>query len=116
MGLESGVAAQALFGGRQRGRRLHQYRRPHERIFHQGPGQHGGEPTPLNKVYVIQEGKKTQIKDPRLPIQFKHGDHFIIMSGGGAGVGNPSERDPEKFWRTLRTNWCRFKWQRMFTR
>ena len=62
----------------------------------QGPGQHGGEPTPLNKVYVIQEGKKTQIKDPRLPIHFKHGDHFIIMSGGGAGVGNPSEREPEE--------------------
>ncbi len=62
----------------------------------QGPGQHGGEPTPLNKVYVIQDGKKTQVKDPRLPIQFKHGDHFIIMSGGGAGVGKPSERDPEE--------------------
>jgi N-methylhydantoinase B len=62
----------------------------------QGPGQHGGEPTPLNKVYVIQDGKKTQVKDPRLPIQFKHGDHFIIMSGGGAGVGKPSERDSEE--------------------
>jgi N-methylhydantoinase B len=61
-----------------------------------GPGQHGGEPTPFNKVYIIQEGKKTQVKDPRLPIQFKHGDHFIIMSGGGAGVGKPSERDPEE--------------------
>jgi N-methylhydantoinase B len=62
----------------------------------QGPGQHGGEPTPLNKVYVVQGGKKTQVKDPRLPIQFKHGDHFIIVSGGGAGVGKPSERDPEE--------------------
>ena len=62
----------------------------------QGPGQHGGEPTPFNKVYVIREGKETQIKDPRLPIHFKHGDHFIIMSGGGAGVGKPSERDPEE--------------------
>jgi N-methylhydantoinase B len=62
----------------------------------QGPGQHGGEPTPFNKVYVIREGKETQVKDPRLPIHFKHGDHFIIMSGGGAGVGNPSERDPEE--------------------
>jgi N-methylhydantoinase B len=62
----------------------------------QGPGQGGGEPTPLNKVYIIHEGKKTQIKDPRLPIHFKNGDHFLIMSGGGAGVGKPSERDPEE--------------------
>lgn len=62
----------------------------------QGPGQHGGEPTPLNKAYIIHEGEKTQIKDPRLPIHFKHGDHFLIASGGGAGVGDPAERDPEE--------------------
>jgi len=61
----------------------------------QGPGQHGGEPTPLNKAFIIHEGQKTQVKDPRLPIQFESGDHFLIESGGGAGVGNPEERDPE---------------------
>jgi N-methylhydantoinase B len=31
-----------------------------------------------------------------LPIQLKYGDHLIILSGGGAGVGRPSERDPEE--------------------
>lgn len=61
----------------------------------QGTGQHGGQPTPLNKVFVIHGGEKTLVKDPRLPIHFKHGDHFIISSGGGAGVGNPEEREPE---------------------
>ena len=60
-----------------------------------GLGQHGGQPTPFNKVYIIHDGVKTQVKDPRLPIHFKHGDHFLISSGGGAGVGNPEERDPE---------------------
>jgi N-methylhydantoinase B len=61
----------------------------------QGPGQQGGQPTPLNKVYIIRDGVRTQIKDPRQPIHFKHGDDFVIMSGG-AGVGNPAERDPEE--------------------
>jgi N-methylhydantoinase B len=62
----------------------------------QGPGQHGGQPTPLNKAFIIHDGVKTQVKDPRQPIHFKHSDHFLIMSGGGAGVGNPSERDPQE--------------------
>ncbi len=62
----------------------------------QGPGQHGGQPTPFNKVFIIHDGAKTQVKDPRQPIYFKHGDHFLIMSGGGAGVGNPAERDPQE--------------------
>ncbi|MBN2058864.1 MAG: hydantoinase B/oxoprolinase family protein [Deltaproteobacteria bacterium] len=61
----------------------------------QGPGQHGGEPTPFNRAYIVHEGIKNQVKDPRLPVHFKHGDHFIIESGGGAGVGNPDERDPD---------------------
>jgi N-methylhydantoinase B len=62
----------------------------------QGPGQHGGQPTPLNKVFILNEGIKTPVKDPRLPVSIKHGDHFVIESGGGAGVGNPAERDPQE--------------------
>jgi len=61
----------------------------------QGAGQHGGHPTPLNKVFVIQDGKKRPIENPRqTTIHFKPGDHYLVMSGGGAGVGNPAQRDP----------------------
>lgn len=62
----------------------------------QGAGQHGGHPTPLNKVFVIKDGQKSQVKNPRhTTLHFKHGDHYLVMSGGGAGVGDPAERDPE---------------------
>lgn len=61
----------------------------------QGTGQQGGKPTPLNKVYILRGGVQTEVEQPRLPVHIKNGDHFIIMSGGGAGVGRPEERDPE---------------------
>ena len=61
----------------------------------QAPGALGGEPTALNEVYVISDGEKTKVKNARLPVHFKHGDHFLVMSGGGGGVGRPDERDPE---------------------
>ena len=61
----------------------------------QGTGQQGGEPTPLNKVYILSGGVQTEVEQPRLPVHLKNRDHFIIMSGGGAGVGRPEERDPE---------------------
>ncbi|MFC1892298.1 hydantoinase B/oxoprolinase family protein, partial [Thermodesulfobacteriota bacterium] len=61
----------------------------------QAPGLQGGESTPLNEVYTIRGDEKTKVKDARLPIHFKHGDRFLIMAGGGAGVGLPEERDPE---------------------
>ena len=61
----------------------------------QGLGQQGGEPTPLNKAYVLRGDKKTAITHAHATTHFKAGDHFIIMTGGGAGVGQPEERDPE---------------------
>ena len=60
-----------------------------------GLGQHGGEPTPLNEAYVISGGEKTRIPHAHVQVDFKAGDHFIILAGGGAGVGRPEERDPE---------------------
>jgi N-methylhydantoinase B len=60
----------------------------------QGLGQEGGEPTPLNKAYVISGDKKTKVIHPHIITHFKTGDHFVILSGGGAGVGRPEERDP----------------------
>ena len=64
-------------------------------FFTQGLGQAGGCPTPLNKAYAIRDGKKIELKEPRGRTPFQHGDHFRILSGGGAGVGPAEERDPE---------------------
>ncbi len=60
-----------------------------------GPGQQGGQPTPLNSAYILHDGQKIEIKDPHIPVHFKSGDHFVTLAGGGAGVGRPEERDPE---------------------
>jgi N-methylhydantoinase B len=64
-------------------------------FYTQGPGQLGGQPTPLNKAYVLSGNKKTEVIHPHSQTNFKAGDHFIVMTGGGAGVGRPEERDPE---------------------
>ncbi len=61
----------------------------------QAPGQQGGEPAPINRAYVLRGNEKIEITHPHIPVDFKAGDHFIIMTGGGAGVGPPEDRDPE---------------------
>jgi N-methylhydantoinase B len=61
----------------------------------QGLGESGGCPTPLNKIYVVQDGKRIEPKEPRGRTPLRHGDHFLVLSGGGGGVGYPNERDPE---------------------
>jgi N-methylhydantoinase B len=68
---------------------------PMHGFFTQGLGQAGGSPTPLNKAYIVHDGKPEPIRDPRGRTPIKQGDHFGIMSGGGAGVGPAEERDPE---------------------
>jgi N-methylhydantoinase B len=60
-----------------------------------GPGQQGGEPTPLNKQYVIRGKERIDNIHPKIPLDLKAGDHFVVLSGGGAGVGRSEERDPE---------------------
>jgi N-methylhydantoinase B len=64
--------------------------------FHtQAPGQQGGGPTPLNKAYVLRKNQKIDITEPHLPMDLQAGDHLITLTGGGAGVGDPAERNPE---------------------
>jgi N-methylhydantoinase B len=65
--------------------------------FHtQAPGQQGGQSTPFNKAYILREGiRKEDIVEPHAEILIDPGDHFIAMTGGGAGMGRPEERDPE---------------------
>lgn len=61
----------------------------------QALGQHGGEATPLNKAYILRGEQKIEITQPHMPLELQHDDHLLTMSGGGAGVGKPEERDPE---------------------
>ena len=68
---------------------------PMHGFFTQGSGQAGGLPTPLNKAYILHDGKPEPIRNPRGRTLIKHGDQFGIRSGGGAGVGPADQRDPE---------------------
>ena len=68
---------------------------PMDGFFTQGLGQGGGDPTPYNRAYKISDGVKKELAEPRGRMPFKSGDHFLILNGGGAGVGNPAERDPQ---------------------
>jgi N-methylhydantoinase B len=58
-------------------------------------GQHGGLPTPLNRAWVLRDCEKIDIVEPHRPLALKKGDHLVIRSAGGAGVGDPVKRDPE---------------------
>jgi N-methylhydantoinase B len=59
------------------------------------PGALGGEPTPNSRAVLIRDGETSPVRGHRL-YQLKPGDIIRKVSGGGAGVGVPTERDPEK--------------------
>ncbi|MBI2088129.1 MAG: hydantoinase B/oxoprolinase family protein, partial [Deltaproteobacteria bacterium] len=61
----------------------------------QAPGQFGGEPTPVSIADIIRGEERTRLKSHRMA-QLKPGDRIQKHSAGGAGVGNPKEREPEK--------------------
>ena len=63
-------------------------------------GQHGGLPTPLTKAWVLRDSagdapERIDITEPHRPLDLRGGDHLVICSGGGAGVGDPAKRDLE---------------------
>jgi N-methylhydantoinase B len=59
-----------------------------------GPGALGGEPTRNNRGFLLRDGKESIIKGHRL-YQLKPRDTILKLTGGGAGVGDPAERDPQ---------------------
>jgi N-methylhydantoinase B len=63
--------------------------------FVRAPGALGGEPTPNSRSFLIRDGKRDKIRGHRL-YELKPGDIILKISGGGAGVGAPEEREPEK--------------------
>jgi len=60
-----------------------------------GPGALGGHPTPPCRTYIRRGEELIRIKPHRMA-QLQTGDVVVKHSSGGAGVGLPEERDPEK--------------------
>lgn len=61
----------------------------------QPPGASGGEPGPLCKMYVRHGEEVTPARTHRM-VEVKTDEILGKLSGGGGGVGDPAERDPEK--------------------
>lgn len=62
----------------------------------QGQGQLGGQPTPNNRSFIEKGGERIHIRNPGQDHAIGHMDRLVCFSGGGAGVGEPWRRDPEK--------------------
>ena len=60
-----------------------------------GEGVLGGYPCPYSKSYVTRGTERIPIRLHRM-YKLLPGDILTKISGGGAGVGNPIEREPEK--------------------
>ena len=60
-----------------------------------GPGALGGHPTPPCRTYIRRGEELIRVKPHRM-VQVKTGEVVVKHSSGGAGVGPPEERDPEK--------------------
>ncbi|MBI3092165.1 MAG: hydantoinase B/oxoprolinase family protein [Candidatus Tectomicrobia bacterium] len=59
-----------------------------------GPGAEGGQPCPPCRTYIQRGSQRIRVKPHRL-VQLKNKDVVIKISSGGAGVGNPAQRDPQ---------------------
>ena len=55
----------------------------------------GGHPTPPCRTYIRRGEELIRVKPHRMA-QLKTGDVVVKHSSGGAGVGHPAERDPQK--------------------
>ena len=55
----------------------------------------GGHPNPVSRTYVRRGAEEIRIKSHRM-FPSQPGDVLVKLSSGGAGVGDPRERDREK--------------------
>lgn len=59
-----------------------------------GPGSQGGYPSPCSRTFLLRDGKPIRVKPHRM-VEIRNGDEVVKISGGGGGVGLPTERPPE---------------------
>jgi len=57
-----------------------------------GKGVLGGHPTPPCRTFLLRGGERIRVKPHRMQ-ELRTGDVLIKLSSGGAGVGDPRERD-----------------------
>ncbi len=60
-----------------------------------GSGVLGGQAAPFNRAYVQRDGEQIPVRAHRI-YSLEPGDALTKITGGGAGVGNPMERDPAR--------------------
>ena len=58
-------------------------------------GRLGGQSGKLNQIFLIRGSEKIPVRAAR-NVDLQEGDRFLMMSGGGGGVGDPLEREVEK--------------------
>ncbi|WP_420612598.1 hydantoinase B/oxoprolinase family protein [Candidatus Spongiisocius sp.] len=70
----------------------------------QPPGAVGGEDGPLSRMYLRSGDEVIPARTHRM-VQVKSGEILGKVSGGGGGVGDPAERDPEKVLEDVMNEW-----------
>ncbi|HLC25839.1 MAG TPA: hydantoinase B/oxoprolinase family protein, partial [bacterium] len=65
-----------------------------QKLYSLKEGYLGGKAGKVNEIYIVRHGERIPVAGKRnVPLQ--EGDELLHISGGGAGVGNPLERDVE---------------------
>ena len=70
----------------------------------QPPGAIGGEDGPLSRMYIRRGDEVIPARTHRM-VQIKTGEILGKVSGGCGGVGDPTERDPEKVLHDVINEW-----------
>jgi N-methylhydantoinase B len=65
-----------------------------DRVKFPVPGMHGGKPGAAAKVIVERDGKVQEMAGKTFDYRLRRGDRVTILTQGGGGLGDPSERSP----------------------
>lgn len=59
------------------------------------PGLHGGQPGATARLLVARNGAVEELDGKTLARRLRKGDRVTVLTQGGGGLGDPSERDPQ---------------------